>query len=186
MKGIRRRLGRAQNTKDPLRTDDMRRLLQATSSGLIGARDRALLLLGFAGGFRRSELVALNVADLAFVKEGILVAVRRSKTDQEGQGMEKAVTYGSDPSSCAVRAVRDWLELSGLTEGAVFRPIDRHGNIAAKPLTDFAVATVIKRTAKKAGMATPKLSGHSLRAGFVTEAAHGGADYIDIMKVTAR
>jgi len=186
MKGIRRRLGRAQNTKDPLRTDDMRRLLQATSTGLIGARDRALLLLGFAGGFRRSELVALNVADLAFVKEGIVVAVRRSKTDQEGQGMEKAVTYGSDPSSCAVRAVRDWLELSGLAEGAVFRPIDRHGNIAAKPLTDFAVATVIKRTAKKAGMATPKLSGHSLRAGFVTEAAHGGADYIDIMKVTGQ
>jgi site-specific recombinase XerD len=186
MQGIRRRLGRAQNAKDPLRTDDMRRLLQATSTGLIGARDRALLLLGFAGGFRRSELVALNVADLAFVKEGLRVSIRRSKTDQEGLGMEKAVTYGSDPTSCPVRAVQDWLELSGLMEGAVFRPIDRHGNIGARALSDFAVATVIKRTAKKAGMATPSLSGHSLRAGFVTEAAHGGADYLEIMKVTGQ
>ena len=100
--------------------------------------------------------------------------------------MQKAVTYGSDPSSCPVRALRDWLELSALTEGAVFRPVDRHGNIGAKPLTHFAVATVIKRTAKKAGMATPQLSGHSLRAGFVTEAADGGADYVDIMKTTGQ
>lgn len=186
MKGIRRKLGVAQAAKSPLRTADLRRLLGVTSTGLIGARDRALLLLGFAGAFRRSELVALDVADLAFVREGLEITVRRSKTDQEGKGKVKAVAFGSDPSSCPVRLLQDWLELAALTEGAVFRPVDRHGNIGAKRLSDFAVATLIKRTAKKAGMATPKLSGHSLRAGFVTEAAENGAEYIDIMKVTGQ
>jgi integrase len=126
------------------------------------------------------------VADFAFVREGLEINIRRSKTDQEGKGMRKGVAYGSDPTSCPVRLVQDWLELSGITEGAVFRPIDRHGNIGSKRLSNFAVATLIKRCAKKAGMATPKLSGHSLRAGFVTEAAHGGAEYIDIMKVTGQ
>lgn len=186
MKGIRRRIGVAQASKDPLRTEDITRLLQATSTGVIGARDRALLLVGFAGGFRRSELVALDVADCAFAREGLEITIRRSKTDQEGKGMQKALVYGSDPTLCPVRLLKDWLELSGLTEGAVFRPVDRHGNIGAKRLTNFAVATLIKRTAKRAGMATPKLSGHSLRAGFVTEAASNGAEYIDIMKVTGQ
>lgn len=183
-KGIRRRLGVAKAKKDPLSATDLRRMMDALPPGLIGLRDRALILLGFAGGFRRSELVGLNCADLTFVPEGIEALVRRSKTDQEGEGLIKVIAYGSDPATCPVRAVRDWLELSGITEGPMFRPISRHEHLSTRRLTDFAVAVIIKRLAKKTGLPTPQLSGHSLRAGFVTEAKRNGADYPAIMDQT--
>jgi site-specific recombinase XerD len=153
-------------------------------AGLIGHRDRALLLLGFAGGFRRSELVALTVAELTFVREGLEVFIVTSKTDQERKGAMKVVAFGSDPSTCPVRAVKDWVELSGIAEGPVFRPINRHEQLASKALTDHAVAVIIKRAAQLAGLQTPELSGHSLRSGFVTEAANNGADYPSIMDQT--
>ena len=183
-KGIRRRLGVAKAKKDPITAPELRRMMDVVPTGLLGLRDRALLLLGFAGGFRRSELVALNVSDLRFVPEGLEALVRRSKTDQEGEGLTKVVAYGSDPATCPVRAAEDWLALSGLTEGAVFRPINRHERLGADRLSDFAVAVVVKRLAKKAGLPTPQLSGHSLRAGFVTEAKKNGADYPAIMDQT--
>lgn len=183
-KGIRRRVGIAKSKKDPLSAPDLRRMVDAMPSGLIGLRDRALILLGFAGGFRRSELVALNCADLTFVPEGLEAVVRRSKTDQEGEGLMKVIAYGSDPATCPVRSLQDWLELAGIGEGPVFRPISRHEHISDQRLTDFAVAVIIKRVAKKAGLPTPQLSGHSLRAGFVIEAKKNGADYPAIMDQT--
>lgn len=133
-------------------------MMDVLPAGLIGHRDCALLLLGFAGGFRRSELVALEVSDLKFVREGLEVFVRASKTDQERTGLEKAVAFGSDPSTCPVRAVKDWLELSGIVEGPVFRPINRHERIGTKPLTGHAVAVILKQVAGLAGLATPELS----------------------------
>lgn len=183
-KGIRRRLGVAQQQKDPVSAKEIRMMLDELPAGLLGLRDRALITLGFAGGFRRSELVALNCADLTFVAEGLEALVRRSKTDQEGAGLTKVIAYGSDPATCPVRAVQDWLELAGIGEGPVFRPINRHEQLSDKRLTDFAVAVIIKRAAKKAGMPTPQLSGHSLRAGFVTEAKKNGADDAAIMDQT--
>jgi integrase len=183
-KGIRRRLGVAQEQKAPVSAKDIRRMIDGLPSGLIGLRDRALITLGFAGAFRRSELVALNCGDLTFVSEGLEALVRRSKTDQEGAGLTKVVAYGSDPATCPVRSLQDWLELAEIGEGPVFRPINRHEHISDKRLTDFAVAVIVKRVAKKAGLATPQLSGHSLRAGFVTEAKKNGADDAAIMDQT--
>jgi integrase len=158
--------------------------MDALPAGLLGQRDRALPLLGLAGGFRRSELVALEAADIKFVREGLEAFVASSKTDQKRKGETKMVAYGSDPATCPVRALKDWLELAGIAEGPVFRPINRHEHLGKKPLTGHAVAVIIKRTALKAGMAVPDLSGHSLRAGFVTEAAKNGADYPAIMDQT--
>lgn len=121
--------------------------LRFTSSSLLanGVRDRALIGLGFAGGFRRSELVALNVADLSFVTRGLEAIVRRSKTDQEGKGLTKNIARGTDPTTCPVHAIRDWLELAAIAEGAVFRPVDRHGNVKGTRLSAHAVALVLKR-----------------------------------------
>jgi site-specific recombinase XerD len=182
--GIRRQLGGVQKQKAPLSAAELRRMMDELPAGLIGLRDRALLLLGFAGAMRRAELVALHCGALKFVPEGLEVLVERSKTDQKRKGKLKMVAYGSDPATCPVRAVKDWLELSGLTEGPVFRPINRHEHIAMQALTGHAVARIVKRTALKAGLPIPELSGHSLRAGFVTEAAKNGADYPSIMDQT--
>jgi integrase len=183
-KGIRGRLGTAPKKKEPLTTKELRSMMDALPSGLMGQRDRALLLLGFAGGFRRSELVARNATDLTFVREGLEVFVAVSKTDQERKGRTKMVAFGSDPATCPVRAAKDWLELAGVTEGPLLRPINRHEQLSPKRLTGHAVAVIVKRTASKAGLPTPELSGHSLRAGFVTEAAKNGADYPAIMDQT--
>lgn len=159
-------------------------MIDALPTGLTGQRDRALLLLGFAGGFRRAELVALLCSSLKFVPEGLEVFIERSKTDQEQQGHLKMIAYGSDPATCPVRSVKDWIELSGLVAGPVFRPINRYERIGAKALTAHAVATIVKRTAAAAGLSVPELSGHSLRAGFVTQAYEGGADISSIMDQT--
>lgn len=183
-RGIRRRLGTASRKKEPLSEAELRRMIEALPAGLIGLRDRALILLGFAGGFRRSELVALQHDQLRFVNQGLEALVARSKTDQEGQGHVKMVAYGSDPETCPVRAVKDWLALSGVSAGAVFRPISRHQKLGPRALTGHAVAIIVKRAAAAAGLSTPDLSGHSLRAGFVTAAASGGADYPSIMDQT--
>ena len=174
----------AQNQKQPLDADQLRAMYAALPEGLLGVRDRALIGLGFAGGFRRSELVALDVADLTFVGRGLEAIVGRSKTDQEGRGLTKNVERGSDPTTCAVRAVRDWLELAGVVEGPVFRSVDRHGNVKSQPLAAHSVARILKRAAAAAGLPTDDVSGHSLRAGFVTEAKKHGADDAAIMDQT--
>jgi integrase len=105
-------------------------------TSLIGVRDRALLLVGFAGAFRRSELVSLDVADIAFNADGLVVQVRRSKTDQEGEGRKVGLPFGSNPLTCPVRSLRAWLDMAGIVSGPIFRPVDRHGNLGTQRLTD--------------------------------------------------
>ena len=139
-----------------------------------GCRDRALLLLGFAGAMRRSELVGLDVADITEGTDGLIVRLRRSKTDQEGAGRTVGIPFGSNLATCPVRAWRAWLELSSITEGAAFRPVDRHGRIAVTRLSGQAVALVLKRHASRAGLDRDEVAGHSLRAGLATSAAAAG------------
>ncbi len=170
MKGIRRTKGTAPSQKAPAVTDDIRAMVEATDDGLIGLRDRALLLLGFAGAFRRSELVGLDVADCAFGKDGLTVRLRRSKTDQEGAGRSVGIPYGSNPATCPVRTLQSWLELAALTEGAVFRSINRHGQLQPRALSGMDVARIVKKLAERAGLDPAKYAGHSLRAGHATAA----------------
>ena len=120
LKGIRRALGTASGQKTAALTDDIRAMVEASDTGLIGARDRAVILLGFAGAFRRSELVGLDVEDCAFGRDGLTITLRRSKTDQDGQGRKLGIPYGSNPETCPVRVVQAWLELSGMRTGARF------------------------------------------------------------------
>lgn len=133
-------------------------------------RDRALLLMGYAGAFRRSELVAFDVEDVTDTDEGLRLAVRRSKADQEGEGDVVGLPYGSNPATCPVQAWRAWLEVSEITEGPAFRAITRHDRLSGRRLTAAAVAGVVKRRAKVAGFDSTAFAGHSLRAGFATEA----------------
>lgn len=184
MSGIRRALGRAQTQKAPAVTEVIRAMLDTLGSGPAGLRDRALLLIGFAGAFRRSELVALDIADLAFVPSGVVITLRRSKTDQEGQGRNIGIPMGLFVATCPVRALRSWIEAAELVSGALFRPIDRHGNIKADRLTSHAVARIVKRTAAAAGLDAGLFSGHSLRAGLATAAAAAGAGDRSIQKQT--
>jgi site-specific recombinase XerD len=182
--GIKRTVGTAQTAKAALLTDDLRVLMAAIPESLISRRDAAMLLLGFAGGFRRSELVALTVADVEFCKDGLRVTLRRSKTDQEGAGRVIGIPYGSNPQLCPVRNLRDWLDEAKIRDGALFRAVDRHGNVAADALTDQVVAKVLKRHCEAAGLDAAKFAGHSLRAGLATQAAINGASERSIMKQT--
>lgn len=183
-KGIRRVHGVAQVQKAPVLTEDLRMMLRMTPATLLGARDRALLLIGFAGAFRRSELVSLDVADLAFTPEGLLLTLRRSKTDQEAAGRQIAIPFGSHAQTCPVRALRAWLDAAAITEGPVFRPVDRHGNVRPMRLSGHAVANVVKRCVAPVGLNVADFSGHSLRAGFVTSAARAGEPERRIMRQT--
>ena len=134
-------------------------------------RDRALLLVGFAGAFRRSELVSLDVADVMFASDGLVVQLRRSKTDQEGEGRKVGLPFGSNPLTCPVRSLRAWLGVAAIARGPIFRAVDRHGNVADAWLTDQSVALVVKRCAKAAGLDWERYAGHSLRSGLATAAA---------------
>lgn len=182
--GIKREKGTAQEGKAPILTEELRAMLATLPDSLLGIRDRALLLLGFAGAFRRSELVGLNVEDLQFTRGGLVITIRRSKTDQEGQGQKIGIPFGVHEETCPVRAVQAWLEASGIKEGPLFRSINRHGHMSEKRLSDRAVALVVKRTAAAAGLDPSRYAGHSLRAGLATAAAAAGAEERVIMKQT--
>ena len=184
MRGIRRTYGIAPRQKTPALVVDLRAMLDVLPHTLIGVRDRALLLLGFATAARRSELVTLDVADLAFTANGLIVTVRRSKTDQTGIGAQKGVHHGRHPETCPVGALRAWLEAAAITHGPVFRAVDRHGNISASRLGDRAVALAIKRAAEAAGLDPAGFAGHSLRAGLATQAAMNGEAERAIMRQT--
>jgi integrase len=184
MRGIRRTHGVAPTQKAPAVLADLRAMLAVLPNNLIGTRDRALLLLGFAGAFRRSELVSLDVADLAFGERGMTVTLRRSKADQEGEGAKKGIPFGRHLLTCPVTAVRGYMDMSQTSEGPLFRPINRHGHIGEARLGDKAVALVVKRSALAAGLDPTKYAGHSLRAGLATSAAAGGAQERDIMRQT--
>jgi site-specific recombinase XerD len=185
MAGIRREKGTAQTGKKPVVTEDIRAMVATLSSKrLLDVRDRALLLLGFAGALRRSELVALNVEDLKINREGLIVTIRRSKTDPEGQGRLVGIPYGSTPATCPVRALQSWLETLGADGGPLFRPINRHQQIGRKRLTSQSVALVVKRSGAAAGFDAKQLAGHSLRAGLATAAAAAGVPERAIMAQT--
>lgn len=184
MAGIRRAKGTRQEGKKPLLTEDLRRLIDALPESLKGTRDRALLLLGFAGAFRRSELVALDAEDLDFTEEGLVIMLRRSKTDQEGEGRKIGIPYGSYPATCPVRSLRAWLAASETASGPVFRGINRHGQLQPSRLTGQSVALIVKAYAEAAGLDSATLAGHSLRAGFATAAARNGASERSIMEQT--
>jgi integrase len=172
--GIRRVHGVAPRQVRPVVTEDLRRMVDSCGSDSAGIRDRALLLLGFAAALRRSELVSLDISDVDERPDGLVVTVRRSKMDQEGVGRKIGVPYGSHPSTCPVRAWRKWIESTGITDGPLFRGVDRHGNIAETRIGDRAVALIVKRRAKAAGIDPDTVSGHSLRAGLATWAAAAG------------
>lgn len=184
MKGIRRTRGTAPSQKSPALTDDIRAMVEAAHSGLIDLRDRALILLGFAGAFRRSELVGLAANDCAFGKDGLTVTLRRSKTDQTGEGRRVGIPYGSNPETCPVRTVQEWMEAAGITDGRLFRSINRHGKVQAGGLSGIDVARIVKKLAVRAGLDAAKYAGHSLRAGHATAAAIAGASERSIMNQT--
>lgn len=186
MKGIRRRLRVAPTQKAAATVDVLQMLLARTPDTLTGKRDRALLALGFAGAFRRSELVALDVEDLREDPEGLRVTVRRSKVDQEGAGFVKAIPTGRYIQP--VRLVREWLDAAGITAGPVFKPVSRSGNVRwldanGEParLTDRSVANILQAYCTAAGLDASAFGAHSLRAGFITSAAERGADLAQIM-----
>ncbi len=172
LKGTIREKGSGQKQKSALGTNELKAMVTQLPDTVAGIRDRALLLLGFLGAFRRSELVALEVTDLEFVPEkGVVVSVRRSKTDQDGEGRLVGVPYGKFPGTCPVLAVRAWLETAAITAGPLFRSVDRHGSVHKRPLGDKAVALVVKRHARNVGLDPSAFASHSLRSGFCTAAA---------------
>lgn len=184
LKGIRRTLGTAQKAKVPLLTADLLQVLAHRPPGLAGVRDRALLLVGYAGAFRRSELATLQLADVTWVDEGAVLTLTRSKTDQEGQGRQVALPRGAHAATCPVQALRTWIHEAQLTEGALFRGVDRHGKLRAGRLHADAVGAIVQRALRRAGFEVEKYGGHSLRAGFATQAAKNGATAFDIMRQT--
>jgi len=186
LRGIRRQHGTAQQGKAPAVVADIRLMVATIPDTLKGARDRALILLGFAGAFRRSELVGLDAEDLQFTHDGLRVTLRRSKTDQEGEGRLVGIPYGSTPATCPVRSVMAWKDAAGLERGPLFRPMQGNGKLYAGEfrLSDRSVALLVKALAKAAGLASDKYSGHSLRAGLATSAAAAGATERAIMGQT--
>jgi integrase len=184
LKGIRRTKGTAQHGKDPLLSADIRRIVAAQREDLIGLRDAAIVLVGFAGGFRRSELAFIDVCDLKFSADGVVVSVRKSKTDQEGAGREVGLPFGASQDTCPVRSLRQWLTASGISDGPVFRSVGRYGHVAQRGLHKDSIGKLLKRATARAGMNVDPLGGHSLRDGCVTQAAMNGVREFVIMKQT--
>ncbi|MPM74201.1 Tyrosine recombinase XerC [bioreactor metagenome] len=184
MSGIRRAKGTAQEGKTPILVDDIKTMIAMLPDNLLGVRDKALLLLGFTGAFRRSELVSLNIEDLAFSRERLTVLLRKSKTDQDGQGTKKGIPYCLDSITCPVQAIQDWLNASGIVTGALFRAINRHGQLQPGRLSDKAVALIVKRSVEATGLNPNNYSGNSLRAGLATSAAMVGVEERVIMQQT--
>jgi len=184
MRGIRRTKGTAPAQKAAALTDDIRAMIDASDAGIIGARDRALILLGFAGAFRRSELIGLDVEDCTFGKDGLTVTLRRSKTDQQGAGRKIGVRPVWYPETCPVRVLQAWMEQAGIVTGPLFRSINRHGQVQPGRLAGIDVARIVKKLVERAGLDADKYAGHSLRAGHVTSAAIAGASERSIMNQT--
>jgi site-specific recombinase XerD len=183
LRGIRRTVGTAPRQKAPATVDVIHSLIaRIDPDTLQGKRDRALLLIGFAGAFRRSELVSIAIEDLTFGDQGVDVFLRRSKTDQEGKGQAVAVLNGK-----ALRPadrLREWLDAAEIAEGPIFRRINRGDHVTNDALSAQSVALIVKRYAEAAGLSVETLSGHSLRAGFITSAAENRASISRIMEVS--
>lgn len=172
LKGVRRARGRPQRQATPVLRRDLLAMIEH-AEGAKGVRDRALLLIGFAAALRRSELVALDVSDIAFVQEGLVLHLRRSKTDQEGEGRKIGVPWGRT-SVCPVKALQAWISHAQITAGPIFTCVKKGGGIGHQRLSTHAVAEIVKSYAKAIGLDPANVSGHSLRAGLVTSAAKAG------------
>lgn len=182
LQGIRRTKGGAQRRVTPVLLHDVRAMVRKLK-GIKGVRDKALLLTGFAGAFRRSELVSIRIEDIQFVGEGMVIRLRRSKTDQTGKGRDIAIP-AMRGTCCPVKAVMKWLKQSGIKSGALFRRVDRYGYVDELGLTPQSVALIVKERATAIGLDARDFSGHSLRAGFVTSAAKSGASTWKICQQT--
>jgi site-specific recombinase XerD len=178
MRGIRRSVGTAPRKKAPATAERIIAMALSTGEDLKGLRDRALLLIGFAGAFRRSELVALDLEDLEEGELGFRVTIRRSKTDQEGVGQTIAIVRGS--VACPVAALKAWVSAAGITAGPIFRSVKKGGAVAGR-LPAQSVADIVKEYAERVGLDSALFAGHSIRSGFLTSAAKRGASIFKMM-----
>jgi site-specific recombinase XerD len=182
LRGIRRTVGVARKRKTPATADLAKAMAQSAPSTLAGLRDRSIVLLGFAGALRRSELAGLDVADIDATEKGLLVRISRSKTDQEAEGALVAIPRGI--TNCPTEAMLAWLKAARISEGPIFRAITRSGRISGNRLSGRAVTMIVKRNAERAGLKPEKFSAHSLRSGFLTSAAANGASTFKMMEVS--
>jgi len=180
--GIRRERGVAPRPKTALLVDELRTAVATCGERPIDLRDRALVLIGFAGALRRSELVGLDARDVLFEVEGLVLRLRHSKTNQEGELEEVAVLYGSDPATCPVRALQAWLATATIVEGPLFRAVDRAGGIGTGRLTARIVGERVKKMSARSGLDPQAYAAHSLRSGFATSAARANKSESAIMR----
>jgi site-specific recombinase XerD len=184
--GIKRTIGTAQTKKQAATVEVVRALVEVLDDDVKGIRNRAMILIGFAGGFRRSELVAFNLDEVSFTPEGVLLKIRRSKTDQEARGEEVGIHYGIHRKTCPVRSLQKWIDLlerEGITGGALFRNVNRHEQIKQRITADGFIRA-LKSIAEQAGFDPKDFSGHSLRRGFITTADQHGKSEESIMRQT--
>ena len=186
--GIKRRQGVNQIGKKPLLINNLKKIIdiinQQNEPDLKKLRNKALILIGFAGGFRRNELISLNLEDLEFVFEGLKIHIKRSKTDQFGEGFVKGIPYSQNYLYCPVKNLNNWLNISKIKKGPVFVRFSKGSKITNLRLTDQSVALIIKEYLTKSGIDSKNYSGHSLRSGFATSAAEAGAEERSIMAMT--
>ena len=186
--GIKRRKGSIQLSKKPILINSLKIIINVidkqNKEEIKKFRDRSIILIGFSGGFRRNEIVSLNYDDLDFVPEGLKINLRRSKTDQSGEGFTKALPYFDNSQYCPVVSIKKWIEISKISSGPVFRRFSRGSKLTENRLTDQTVALLIKEYLKLTGIDSKNYSGHSLRSGFATSAAESGAEERSIMAMT--
>jgi len=186
--GIKRRKGSIQKSKKPILISDLKLLInvidEQKKQEIKKLRDRTIILIGFSGGFRRNEIVSLDYDDLDFVQEGLKINIRRSKTDQYGEGFIKALPYFDNPKYCPVVSLKNWINTSKISSGSIFRRFSKGSKLSEHRLTDQTVALLIKEYLQLAGIDSKNYSGHSLRSGFATSAAESGAEERSIMAMT--
>lgn len=183
--GLSRQKGGAQKGKTPLYWEDLEKIIKTMDlKNVQDVRDKAILLLGFMGAFRRSEISGLDVEDVQFLPQGAIVTVRQSKTDQTAEGQKVGIPYISDSSMCAVTAVKNWLSLGGFTTGPLFRNLNKKGEPNARRLSDKSINLILKKYVQRIGLNPEFYGAHSLRHGFATSAALFGVEERLIMKQT--
>lgn len=184
MRRLRRELGKPAIGKSPILVKDLKEMISLCPTTLAGLRDRAVLLVGFAGAFRRSDLVSLNVDDITTSDEGMVILIRRGKTDQKREGRKVAIPFGKDPITCPIKSLLDWLEATHITTGPVFRAVTKFDQARTTRMSDRVVAEIVKKYCGLIGKRISGFSGHSLRAGLATSAAMAGASEASIQKQT--
>jgi len=186
--GIKRKIGSFQQGKKPILINQLKSIINAIDNEktkeIKKIRDKTLILIGFGGGFRRTELVSINYNDVEMVPEGVKIVIRRSKTDQFGEGMVKGLPYFSNQNYCPVLHLKKWIELSNIKTGPIFRRFSKSFKLSENRLTDQSVALLLKHYLDIAGIENKNYSGHSLRSGFATVSAESGADERSIMAMT--